>query len=69
MPGRHRDGYEVVLTDHVFDKVRSIDMTLAEFEILLDEDEVIEETSIDECVRSWSHHGVAAATPCRRCRG
>lgn len=46
MPGRHREGYGVVLTDHVFDKVRSIDMTLAEFEILLDEGEVIEVTPI-----------------------
>lgn len=36
MPGRHREGYGVVLTDHVFDKVRSIDMALAEFEVLLD---------------------------------
>lgn len=46
MPGRHREGYGVVLTDHVFDKVRSIDMALAEFEALLDGGEVIEETSI-----------------------
>src|SRR5919106_4246372 len=51
MPGRHREGYGVVLTDHVFDKVRSIDMTLAEFEVLLDEGEVIEETSIEEGVK------------------
>jgi hypothetical protein len=51
MPGRHREGYDVVLTDHVFDKVRSIDMTLAEFEVLLDEGEVIEETSIEEGVK------------------
>ena len=41
----------MVLTDHVFDKVRSIDMTLAEFEVLLDEGEVIEETSIEEGVK------------------
>jgi hypothetical protein len=33
----------VVLTEHVFDKVRSIDMTLAEFEELLGDGEVIEE--------------------------
>lgn len=32
MTPARRDGYAVVLTDHVFDKVRSIDMTLAEFE-------------------------------------
>jgi hypothetical protein len=51
MPGRHREGYAVVLTDHVFDKVRSIDMTLAEFEVLLDEGEVIEETSIEEGIK------------------
>ena len=41
----------MLLTDHVFDKVRSIDMTLAEFEVLLDEGEVIEETSIEEGVK------------------
>ena len=46
MPSRHREGYGVVLTDHVFDKVRSIDMALAEFEALLGDGEVIEETSI-----------------------
>jgi hypothetical protein len=51
MPGRHREGYGVVLTDHVFDKVRSIDMALAEFEVLLDEGEVIEETPIEVGVK------------------
>ncbi|MGH3929876.1 MAG: hypothetical protein ACRDTF_07850 [Pseudonocardiaceae bacterium] len=35
--------FPVVLTEHVFDKVRSIDMTLAEFEQLLGCGEVIEE--------------------------
>jgi hypothetical protein len=44
--GRHREGYGVVLIDHVFDKVRSIDMTLAEFEVLIDGGEVIEDTPI-----------------------
>lgn len=33
----------VVLTEHVFDKIRSIDMALAEFEELLGGGEVIEE--------------------------
>lgn len=80
MPGRHREGYDVVLTDHVFDKVRSIDMTLAEFEVLLDEGEVIEETSIEETsieegvkelvlIGVGPHHGVVATAPRRRCRG
>lgn len=41
----------MVLTDHVFDKVRSIDLTLAEFEVLLDGGEVIEETPIEEGVK------------------
>ncbi|MDQ2726819.1 MAG: DUF4258 domain-containing protein [Actinomycetota bacterium] len=36
----------VVLTQHVFDKVRSIDMTLAEFRALLDNGEIIEERSL-----------------------
>lgn len=57
MPGRHREGYDVVLTDHVFDKVRSIDMTLAEFEVLLDEGEVIDEEGVKERSSSWSGRG------------
>lgn len=36
----------MVLTDHVFDKVRSIDMTLAEFETPVNDGEVIEQTAI-----------------------
>ena len=35
--------FPVVLTEHVFDKIRSIDMALAEFEELLGGGEVIEE--------------------------
>ncbi|MGH8904937.1 MAG: hypothetical protein ACRD0K_00065 [Egibacteraceae bacterium] len=35
------------LTAHVFDKIRSIDMTLGEFERLLASGEVIEEHQID----------------------
>ncbi len=35
--------FPVVLTEHVFDKIRSIDMGLAEFEQLLGAGEVIEE--------------------------
>lgn len=45
------DRQRVVLTDHVFDKVRSIDMTLAEFEELLGVGEVIEETAVDGGVK------------------
>ena len=61
--------YYVILTDHVFDKVRSIDMTLAEFDHLLDSAEVIETTPIEEgtkeqlLVLEWS-----PSTP-GRCRG
>ena len=51
MSGRHREGYDVVLTDHVFDKVRSTDMALAEFEALLDDGEVIEQTAISVGVK------------------
>lgn len=44
--------FPVVLTEHVFDKVRSLDLTLAEFEVLLDaEAEVIEETTVAEGVK------------------
>lgn len=43
MPRRKVLTLPVVLTEHVFDKVRSIDMTLAEFEELLGDGEVIEE--------------------------
>lgn len=43
MPRRKVLTLPVVLTEHVFDKVRSIDMTLAEFEELLGDGEVIGE--------------------------
>ena len=44
--------FPVVLTEHVFDKVRSLDLTLAEFAVLLDaEAEVIEETTVAEGVK------------------
>ncbi|MGI8574193.1 MAG: hypothetical protein ACR2MA_02380 [Egibacteraceae bacterium] len=43
-----REGYDVALTDHVFDKVRSIDMTLREFEALLGGGDVIETSHMDE---------------------
>jgi hypothetical protein len=36
--------YPVLLTEHVFDKLRSIDLGLTEFEELLDTAAVIEET-------------------------
>ncbi len=51
MAQARREGNGVVLTDHVFDKVRSIDMTLAEFEELLGGGEVIEETPVEEGVK------------------
>jgi hypothetical protein len=35
--------FPIVLTDHAFDKIRAIDMTLAEFEHLLGSGEIIEE--------------------------
>jgi len=34
--------FPVVMTDHVFDKVRAVDLTLAEFEELLEAGETIE---------------------------
>ncbi len=39
--------FPVVLTEHVFDKIRSIDMALAEFEQLLGCGEVIEERAAE----------------------
>jgi hypothetical protein len=36
--------HPILLTEHVFDKLRSIDLSLSEFEILLDGGLVIEET-------------------------
>lgn len=39
--------YPIVLTEHVFDKVRAIDMTLAEFrDLLADSGQVIEEVAL-----------------------
>lgn len=40
--------YGAVLTQHVFDKLRSIDMTLAEFQQVLGSGEVIEERSLPD---------------------
>jgi len=40
--------FPVVITAHVFEKIRSIDMTLAEFRELLGTGEVIEEHDLDE---------------------
>lgn len=42
--------FRVVITAHVFEKIRSIDMTLAEFRELLGTGEVIEERELDEGV-------------------
>ncbi|MGH3755081.1 MAG: hypothetical protein ACRDRP_20785 [Pseudonocardiaceae bacterium] len=39
--------FPVVLTEHVFDKIRSIDMALAEFEQLLGCGEVIDERAAE----------------------
>ena len=36
VPRRKSIAYPVVLTDHVFDKIRAVDLTFAEFEALLD---------------------------------
>jgi len=38
--------FPIVLTDHIFDKVRAIDLTLAGFEELLDSGEIIEERTL-----------------------
>jgi hypothetical protein len=43
---RKRQRWPYLLTDHVFDKVRSLDLTLAEFEQLLGSGEIIEETEL-----------------------
>lgn len=44
--------YPVVLTEHVFDKVRELDMTLGEFERLLTSTgDVIEETFVADGVK------------------
>ncbi|MCA1673789.1 MAG: DUF4258 domain-containing protein [Actinobacteria bacterium] len=48
MPRRKVLTLLVVLTEHVFDKVRSIDMALAEFEELLGDGEVIEEQQTEQ---------------------
>ena len=46
MARERHGGRRRVLTEHVFDKVRVLDMTLAEFERLLDSGEVVEETRL-----------------------
>jgi hypothetical protein len=51
MAQARREGYGVVLTENVFDKVRSIDMALVEFEDQLGGGEVIEETAVEEGVK------------------
>lgn len=38
--------FPVLLTDHVFDKLRALDLNLAEFEVLLGLGEVIEEREL-----------------------
>jgi hypothetical protein len=41
--------YRILLTEHVFDKVRAIDMTLAEFnDLLITAGEVIEELELSD---------------------
>lgn len=44
--GRPDSDWRRVLTVHVFDKVRALDMTLAEFENLLSDGEAIEELAL-----------------------
>ena len=39
--------HPILLTDHVFDKLRTIDLALAEFEVLLDGGVIIEETVLN----------------------
>lgn len=52
LPRPKRWRYPYLLTEHVFDKVRSLDLTLGEFEVLLNgEAEVIEETRLAEGVK------------------
>lgn len=46
LPRPKHSRFERVLSEHVFDKLRAIDCTLAEFEILLAEAEVIEEVDL-----------------------
>jgi hypothetical protein len=46
MPRPKTFAYPVVLTDHVFDKVRAIDLTLAEFDTLIGTGEIIEEHAL-----------------------
>lgn len=45
--GGEQARWRYLLTSHVFDKVRALDMTLAEFEQLLGTGEMIEETRLD----------------------
>ena len=40
--------HPILLTDHVFDKLRAIDLALAEFEFLLDGGMIIEETVLSD---------------------
>ena len=41
--------HPIVLTEHVFEKVRAIDMTLAEFrDLLVSDGQIIEETALSE---------------------
>lgn len=51
MTPARREGYYVVLTDRVFDKLRSIDITLAEFEALLRGGEVIKESQVEDGIK------------------
>lgn len=46
MARRKSFDYAVILTDHVFDKVRTPDLTLGEFETVLGAGEIIEEHMI-----------------------
>jgi hypothetical protein len=45
---RREQQWPYLLTDHVFDKVRMLDMTLAEFEQLINIGEVIEAVALGE---------------------
>ena len=52
VPGRSKVfRHPILLTEHVFDKLRSIDLGLAEFEALLDGGVVIDEAELTDALK------------------
>jgi len=47
LPRRKTWQFAKVVSEHAFDKLRTIDCTLAEFELLLDAAEIIEEVDLE----------------------